>query len=282
MWQPTDILHITDLLGSNVDRAQVIRIQYAAANPTITLSCTGAIEIVSIKDGKVIRSYRKDLVSASISVQSDANIPFAIYGNVTGLVANNNCLFDLSQNDTLELLNSANNSLLTSLNLSGRDALTDVNIMYCPNLTSVNLSGCSDLINVNFFKSTSLTTLILSGTYENLDTVGLAYTAIQNLDLSSCENLTTLYIKETSALQVLDFRSAHMTQLNVGNNPNIEQITCRATSSSVATRIATMINNATSTTGDVGVFASDPYASTIATAATNKGWLYHPITPSPQ
>lgn len=273
MWRLSDILDIKNILGSNVDRSQVIRIQYATADPTIYLSCTGGINIVSIKSGKVIRDYRTDLNLINVSVQSDANTPFAIYGNVTELIADNDCLFDLSQNDSLEYLTSRVNSLLTSLDLSNRQNLIVATIADCYNLTSVNTSGCLNLKALILNNCTSLVTLIPS---VNIEELQLENTAIQDLNLSNLQILNNLSIAGMTSLQSLYIKSLILTSILIdGSETNIENINCRAMHLGVANDIATLINNATSTTGDLYIRPSDPYSGTITSAAYNKGWTVH-------
>ena len=92
--------------------------------------------------------------------------------------------------------------------------------------------------------------------------ISVKNTALTQLDCSSCYALTALDVSKNTAL----------TQLDCGYCTKLVSISYPATNSNVATAVAGAITAADSTTGTVYTDSAAAYYSTIADAATAKGW----------
>ena len=99
---------------------------------------------------------------------------------------------------------------------------------------------------------------------ENTDytKISVKNTALTQLNCGNCYALTALDVSKNTAL----------TQLNCGSCAKLVSISYPATNSDVATAVAGAIADANSTTGTVYTDSAADYYSTIADAATAKGW----------
>ena len=243
-------------------KKNVLRVVGGTADPTIMgLSCVGNIIITSTKNGEtIVRSYA-NLSDTQVSVLADANTEIIIEGDVTlfrnardygGWVGFTSITeFDCSKSALLESVILCKCTSLTSLNLSANTALTSLDCRDCTGLTALDLSANTALTSLHCGACTGLTTLDLS-----------ANTALTSLECYACTGLTTLDLSANTAL----------TSLVIGGSESITTIKYPATNEDVSTVIADVITDATAADGTVYTDSAGAYYSTIATAATAKGW----------
>lgn len=185
---------------------------------------------------------------------------------------------NLSKIDLSGLTNATNivcsgcKTLTTIKGLSECLALTTLNCEDCYNLsnpldlsnqtllTTVSLNNCFLLEEVVFPETSTLTTININSTLitsvvllnnSGLSSFSANYCAIENLDISASPSITTL---------------------TVSGNTTIRKIKYRATNSTPAANIASLITNATASDGVVYLNSDDTYYQTVADAATAKGW----------
>ena len=269
------------------------------ANPRISnISCTGEIKVSSIYNGeKKVETYT-DLDGETLSIQADANTKIVISGaeityfeiglnvDYTKVSVKNtaltemycaNCIalttLDVSENTALTELDCASCSALTTLNLSKNTALTSLGCSSCQMLTALDLRNNPALTYLSCNKCYALTTLDVS---EN--------TALTEFNCDMCFALTTLDVSENTALTEMSCNSCYaLNALNLSKNTALTSLSCSscaklisisypATDDVVSTAIAGAITNAKSADGVVYTDSDGAYYSTIATAATSKGW----------
>lgn len=98
------------------------------------------------------------------------------------------------------------------------------------------------------------------------------------LDLSQCSDLFWLSSIGNEQLITLDLSGlTKLSYIRFDNNPKIESIAFNAIGQQPATAIANLITAADSATGEVYLNSSDTYYSTVADAATAKGWTIKPL-----
>ena len=130
-------------------------------------------------------------------------------------------------------------------------ALTELNCSSCPGLTDLNLSANTALTELNCDSCPGLTDLNLS-----------ANTALTALHCSSCPGLTDLNLSANTAL----------TTLNCDSCNYVQTIYAIAKNQNVAKNISSSIQSAFASNGTLYINSSDTYASTVISAATDKGW----------
>ncbi len=129
-------------------------------------------------------------------------------------------------------------------------------------LTSLNCYDCYALQALDLRTNTALTSLDCSSCY-----------ALQALDLRTNTALTSLDCYDCYALQALDLRTnTALTSLSCDSCTKIKAVYYPATDSGVATKVASLITGAEADDGTVYTDSAAAYYSTIATAATTKGW----------
>ena len=247
------------------------------------VSCDGDITIKTIKNGSAVTSTYSNLSDESVELSCDANTQVSIIGSATKIVFYN------WDDDTEEPIN------ISSLNVTKCKTLTYLDISWCQNLTSIDVSentaltqlycrNCIGLTALNLSKNTTLTILSCDDCYA-LTSLDLSKnTALTQLNCDNCSALTALDLSKNtaltelscdncSALTALDLsKNTALTQLNCDNCTGLTTISYPATNSDISTDIAGAITAATSTTGTVYTDSAAAYYSTIATAATTKGW----------
>ena len=105
------------------------------------------------------------------------------------------------------------------------------------------------------------------GTNAEYTKISVNNTALTKLDCSSCSALTALDLSKNTAL----------TKLDCNNCAELVSISYPATNEDVSTAIANAITAARNTTGTVYTDSEGAYYSTIADAATAKGWTIEQI-----
>lgn len=203
------------------------------------LSCEGEIVIRTVKGGEAHTETYSNLADAAISLSCDANTLVTITGNVTTLVFYNSVV------DPEEPVN------ISDLNVSKCKSLAILSIAWCQNLTSIDLSANTELAAFDCSYCTGLTTLDLS-----------ANTALIDLFVHYCTGLASLDLTANTLLE-------HLICLSC---TGLTTIKYPGTNEDVSTAIADAITNATAADGTVYTDSAAAYYSTIATAATTKGW----------
>ena len=95
-----------------------------------------------------------------------------------------------------------------------------------------------------------------------------ANTALTSLSCNDCYTLQELNLSANTALTSLDCSSCYA----------LQELKYPATDSTVSTEIASAISNANAADGTVYTDSNGAYYSTIATAATNKGWTIEQLS----
>ena len=122
--------------------------------------------------------------------------------------------------------------------------------------------GCFDISTVEVSECGKLKSLAVPYC-ENITELNLAAnTALQTLNCYGCTSITELNLAANTALQTLDCYGC----------TSVSNISYPATNGNVSTAIAGAIKNATSSDGTVYTDSAAAHYSTIADAATAKGW----------
>ena len=186
---------------------------------------------------------------------------------------------DLSANTALETLTCSNCTGLTVLDLSANTALHVLDCSSCTGLTALDLNANTALETLTCSNCTGLTVLDLS-----------ANTALETLFCPGCSGLTALDLSANTALHALTCSlCTSLTALDLSANTALETLTCSdcallteikyaAGNEDVSTAIAGAITNATAADGTVYTDSAAAYYSTIATAATTKGWTIEQLS----
>lgn len=218
---------------------------------------------------------------------------------------------NLSGCNSLSELTLPVEKILTSCNISKCYSLREADFSNQTSLTDLNASGCYSLENVSISGDVSLSTLNIGDTA--ISAVDLSGTAVTTLKASACQNmvrldlqdaplLTTLTVSNSSnlksvlcsknhaltsitfsklaSLETLDLSGSEIltTVQPAGNMPTkIKLIKYRATDSAAATAVASLIASADANDGVVYLNSADTYYSTVADAATAKGWTIEPL-----
>ena len=225
------------------------------------LTCEGEIVISTIKGGVAHTDTYTDIDNDTVSVSNDANTLVTITGNVN-LIA----FYDLDEDPETPVN-------ISDLNVKKCKSLTILNIAWCQNLTSLDLSGNTALKELYCYNCTGLTSLDLS-----------ANTALTYLDCAGCTGLTSLDLSANTELDELYCNGCTgLTSLDLSANTELDELYCDgctglttikypATNSSVSSTIAYAITRADAADGTVYTDSEGAYYSTIADAATAKGW----------
>jgi hypothetical protein len=189
---PYDVSELTSLNYSytNIDS---IDVSTFSALTTLTVSSCGFlnIQIDSPTLTDLDLSYTASLFSQDLSIIpaiKNLNISFSA---IQQLENSSSTLQDLV----------ANNSALTSLDLSNCTTLEGLNVSNCSSLITVNISNCTALTSI-IDASNVIVTLIANNS--GLMTLNLAgYTALTTLNISNCASLTSL-IGDAFTLQTIN------------------------------------------------------------------------------
>ena len=235
---------MNSVFGRGGRKKPVIKFTSSADDPFVqSLTCKGAITIESIKDGEMIIEKYSDLMDTLVNIQADADTEITIIGNVIKL--------DFAvYNDDPEIDDYEGCFDISTVEVSECKKLKSLSVPYCENITELNLA---------------------------------ANTALQTLDCGGCTSITELNLAANTALQTLYCNSTSITELNLAANTALQTLYCYgctsvsnisypATNSDVSTVIAGAITNATASDGTVYTDSEAAHYSTIADAATAKGW----------
>ena len=199
-------------------------------------------------DGSPIRqkTYAVNKVLQAIEAEG---VVISIYGALTYLNCNGNQLttLDVSKNTALTEFYCSDNQI-TALDVSKNTALTE----FC----------CIDnqLTTLDVSKNTALTEFYCSDNQ------------ITALDVSKNTELTELGCGENQLTALDVSKNTALTYLDCIGNPTVTtlSVTSSYDDESVSTALATLITDATSTTGTLNIYGGDN--TTVHTAATTKGW----------
>ena len=253
------------VFGRGGRKKPVIKFTSNADDPFIqSLTCKGSITIESIKDGDPVIEKYSNLMDTLVNIQADADTEITITGNVIKL--------DFAvYNDDPDVDDYEGCFDISTVEVSECGRLKSLAVPYCENITELNLAANTALQYLDCNGCTSITELNLA-----------ANTALQNLDCGST-SITELNLAANTALQYLDCGSTSITELNLAANTALQNLYCNgctsisnisypATNSNVSTAIAGAITNATASDGTVYTDSAAAHYSTIADAATAKGW----------
>ena len=231
-----------------------------SADPTIaSISCTGEIQVTTIKNGAPLVETYSDLDGETLSIQADANTQIVISGaEITACeIGQNTDYTNISvKNTALTQLSCSDCYTLTALDVSKNTALTQLDCSYCYALTALDVSKNTALTQLSCSYCHALTALDVSKN-----------TALTQLSCSDCHALTALDVSKNTAL----------TQLSCSDCAKLISISYPATNENVSTAVAGAITNADATDGTVYTDSAGAYYSTIADAATAKGWTIEQI-----
>ena len=252
-----------------------IKLFTLTTDPKIS-SITGTdIVVKTTKGGVVHEDTYASLEGDTLSISADKNTEITITGTIIECEIGSNTTFtrisvtstaltslDCSSCYALQELNFSTNTALTSLSCNDCYALQELNLSTNTALTSLSCNGCYALQKLNLSTNTALTSLSCFSCY-----------ALQELNLSTNTALTSLSCNNCSALQELNLSTnTALTQLNCSSCTKLVSISYPATNEDVATAIAGAITDATAADGTVYTDSAADYYSTIADAATAKGW----------
>lgn len=224
--------------ASNISRSfSGVKLQYNIADPEIN-SVTGSGD-VTVRSIKDGRVIKEVYTNpSSTTISVEADAYTEII--ITGSVT------EINEDSTNTLISVyAQNSTLTSLILEGSTSPQEVTLINNTTLASVSAVDCSSVLKAKISSNTAAPTLDFGNCQK-----------LRELDLGECESVTSLIVM---------------------NNQKISEIKFRATAQTPSTNIANAITAATSTTGTVYLNSADPYYSTVADAATAKGWTILPL-----
>ena len=298
---------MNSVFGRGGRKKPVIKFTSSANDPFVqSLTCKGTITIESIKDGNPVVETYSNLTDTLVNIQADADTEITITGNVIKLdfsvynddpdINNYEGCFDISTVEVSEcgklkslavpycenitVLNLAANTALQYLDCNGCTSITELNLAANTALQYLDCYGTS-ITELNLAANTALQTLYCNGT--SITELNLAAnTALQYLDCGST-SITELNLAANTALQTLYCYGTSITELNLAANTALQTLNCNgctsvnnisypATNSNVSTAIAGAITKATASDGTVYTDSAAAHYSTIADAATAKGW----------
>ena len=274
------------------------------------VSCDGEIVVKTIKGGEEKEVIYTDLAETTVALENDANTKVEIIGNVTKIkfydadsddgdpinISSLNvkkcktltylqCSYctglsslDISANTALTEFNCSYCTGLSSLDLSTNTALTEFNCSYCTGLSSLDLSTNTALIYFYCENCTGLSSLDLSTNTALIYFYCNNCTGLSSLDLSTNTALTEFNCSYCTGLSSLDISAnTALTYFYCNNCTGLSSISYPATNSDVSTAVAGAITAATADDGTVYTDSQGAYYSTIADAATAKGWTIAPL-----
>ena len=247
----------------------IIRLIGVKEDPIIDqLYCSGEITVESIKNGEAVIQTYSDLSSTQVSIQADANTEVVIKGDVTAIVGGQYQGWGHVDSVMAKQLVFHNNAITSISGFSGKDnpdgtsIVESLDVIGCTALTSLKCYGCTGLTALDLSTNTALTSLRCHGC-----------TGLTALDLSTNTALTSLECYGCTGLTALDLSTnTALTSLNCSDCTGLTKIKYHATNSDVSTAIAGAITDATAADGTVYTDSAGAYYSTIADAATAKGW----------
>ena len=281
------------IAGRGGRKLPVVKFTSSEDDPFIqSLSCNGAITIESTKDGEVVKETYYNLKNTLVEIQADADTEVMISGYVTDL---NFTVY----NDDPDVDDYEGCFDISTVDVSGCLGLKSLNVSYCENITELNLAantalqyldcGNTSIAELNLAANTALQTLNCYGCTSITELNLAANTALQYLDCNGCTSIAELNLAANTALQYLDCSGCtSITELNLAANTALQYLDCSgctslnsinypATNEDVSTAIASAITNADAADGKVYTDSTAAYYSTIADAATAKGWTINQL-----
>ena len=257
-------------------KAQASVVCYSHENDAkITLSCNGRIIIRSIVNGEPTTDIYNDLDNTMVYLSSDADTKICIYGDVT--------LFSTNRDDGNSLLYEVNfpgAKNITYIDLADNIDITGLDISNNPNLEHLNING-TGIYGITIYDNNKLKFICIN----NSDIQYLDFSKLSNLEHLECLNshITALDLSHSTALEFLECGGAYLqdidlsanaalTTLSIMDGEPLTVIKYAAGNSDVSDAIAQAITDADSDSGTVYTDSQGAYYSTIADAATAKGW----------
>lgn len=270
-----DPLNVLGMVRNIPERTITLTTVYA--DPAIAIQCAEAFAIHTIKNGAHETQSFTDMPSLSIiALQADAGSEIVIDGNISTFVIGNingedYSDLDVSNCESLIYLEIDDIPTLASVDTSHNDGLLFLELDSVPNIASIDVShnimlyglsikNCPLIASVDTTANTLLRRL---GLYDLplVTSIDVSQNDLEHLLLENLP-LTSLDVIHTSHLYYTDFT----------NLPDLTFLAVRGTEQGATNDFAQLITDATSTTGTLRTVATDQYYSTLATAATNKGW----------
>ncbi len=178
---------------------------------------TGAIQaqIVNIPD-PVFKAY---LIAQGYDTNVDGDIQNLEAQTILSISITNLDVTDLTGIQSFINLNdlTLENSLITSLDLSGLTSLLTLDIINNSLLTTLNLTGLSNVYNVTGNHNPLLSILILTG-MTDLYYLDCSYSSLTSLDLTGLVSLGILF-----------FHHSEVSSINFSEAPNLSHIECNYT-----------------------------------------------------
>ena len=243
-----------------------ITFKTSADDPFIqSITCNGKLIVESIKDGQPLTEEYTDLDNITLYIHADADTDVVLRGYVK------KCYFTAYDEEQEDYV--------------GYTDVTGIDTSKCVCLKELSVDYCTiDMLDISANKN--LTTLICGDISEESFTIqGLNQcTKLTYLYCAYSESITALDLAANTALQTLNCGGCTgLTALDLAANTALQSLYCYgctglieikypATNSNVSTAIAGVITNATAADGTVYTDSAADYYSTIADAATAKGW----------
>ena len=271
--------------GRGGRKIPVIRFTSSEDDPFIkALSCNGTIQIESRKNGAEITETYTNLKDTLVEIQADADTEISIYGYVTDLyfTAYDEDVEDYDGFMSLSSLDLSGTNVLKALSVDYNSGLDELNVTHNTNLQTLICGDMENITGIDVSKNTELTYLYCAYC-EGITELNLAAnTALQYLDCGGT-SITELNLAANTALQTLYCGGTSITELNLAANTALQYLDCNnctslsnisypATNGDVSTSIAGAITDADAADGTVYTDSAADYYSTIADAATAKGW----------
>ena len=220
----------------------ILILRYAIANMRAIITCDGKIEIKSTKNGETVIEKYKDLNQSTVTIPSDANTNIEIKGALTRIAVHSEG--------------------------PGINSITYIDASNCKYLTFADIAISNNVTSLDFGNIKTLKQVSINGTP----------TAIASINLNGCESLEGCDLRYCSNLQSLDLSSSALLNNLTISSSSITEIKYPATEQSVSTAIANAITAATAADGTVYTDSQGAYYSTIADAATAKGWTIEQLS----
>ena len=178
----------------------VIRFMGTEADPSkIQISADGNVDIISTKNGEIIKQTIVSPYEQYVSIQADANTTVEIVGNVTFIQFDGDSEWseflksvDTSENKVLETLQfEMCTDSLERLDLSKNSNLKSLTIHYCTKLNYLDIRNCTQLIEIMQAELDKITTIYCIANNEDVAS------SIATMIVNSTINHGTAYCNST-------------------------------------------------------------------------------------
>lgn len=248
--------------GQSGNGKNKIKLLTSSSDVSATISCNGNIKIQSVENGEKKEESYSNLEDVYTTISCDKNTEIVIIGDVTK--------FAINDED------------------SSDGYLQTIDVSKCNSLLNLSITNCSYIENVDLSKNANLQELVLSGCVGLLDLSLVGLENLSYLEFDSGSDGNNAHITELDLSSCVSLKNATLTGLEVINkiklNNSLEElylttpdstltkIYYAATNNVVSSTIADVIADATAADGTVYTDSEGAYYSTIADAATAKGW----------